>query len=269
MCVRTGWLVREARCNMRKRAFSLVELLVVIAIIALLLALLLPGMRLVRERGRAVVCKSNLKQFITSAHIYTCDNEDRYPMAYIQRATSSGGTPAYDCWDFLEPPPDVTPTTTLPGFLWQGDSVVKIQQCPSYRGSANWRSDPYTGYNYNASFIGGTATSIDGSIVPMTVVLSTRASDIKCNSRTTVFGDGEYISGANKFMRSPLRGLLDKSFTARSAGSQGFRHMGSTNFAVADGSVQSSCQPVEEVGRQICSKGTGFLSSDNSAYELK
>ena len=253
---------------MRKRAFSLVELLVVIAIIALLLSLLLPGMRLVRERARTVVCKSNLKQFITSAHLYTCDNEDRYPMAYIQKATSAGAV-AYDCWDFLEAPSDVTPMTALPGFLWQGDSLVKIQQCPSYNGSANWASDPYTGYNYNASFIGGTATSIDGAIIQVTLVQSVRASDIKCNSRTTVFGDGEYGSGANKFMRSPLRGLLDKSFTARSAGSQGFRHMGSTNFAVADGSVQSSSQPVEEVGQQTCAKGTGFLSGDNSAYDVK
>jgi prepilin-type processing-associated H-X9-DG protein len=189
-------------------------------------------------------------------------------MAYIQRATSSGAV-AYDCWDFVTTGSDISTTSVMPGFLWQGDSTLKIQQCPSYGGSANWASDPYTGYNYNASFIGGTAVSIDGAIVPETLALSARTSDIKCSAGTTVFGDGEYGSGANKFMRSPLRGLLDKSFAARSAGSQGFRHAGSTNFATADGSVQSSSKPVEEVGKQKCAKGTGFLSADNSAYDLK
>jgi prepilin-type N-terminal cleavage/methylation domain-containing protein len=254
---------------MKRNAFTLVELLVVIAIIALLLSVLLPATRLVRERGRAVVCRSNLRQMIASAHLYTGDNEDRYPMAYVQRTTSAG-TVVYDCWDFIEASSDVTPASTLPGFLWRGDAAPKIQQCPSYDGSANWGKDPYTGYNYNASFVGGTATSVDGVIMQMTLVESVRASDIKCTSRTSVFGgDGEYSQGANKFMRSPLRGQLDKSFTARSAGSQGFRHLGSTNFAVADGSVQSTDEPVTEVGKQKCAKGTGFLSSDNSAYDVR
>jgi prepilin-type N-terminal cleavage/methylation domain-containing protein len=43
-------------------AFTLVELLVVIAIIALLAALLLPGLKQVKERSRRAVCISNLRQ---------------------------------------------------------------------------------------------------------------------------------------------------------------------------------------------------------------
>jgi prepilin-type N-terminal cleavage/methylation domain-containing protein/prepilin-type processing-associated H-X9-DG protein len=257
---------------MKRRAFTLIELLVVIAIIAMMLAVLLPSLQMVRERGRSVVCKSNLRQMVAAAHIYAGENDEYYPMAYVQRTTSNG-TVGYDCWDFMDAPPDVTPESVLPGFLWQGNSATKIQQCPSYVGASNWAADPYTGYNYNSSFVGGTATTLDGVLVQMTVVQSVRASDIRHNSMTAVFGDGEYASGANKFMRSPLRspsrGLLDRSCTARSAGAQGFRHAGSTNYAVADGSVQSSSQPVEEVGKQKCAKGTGFLSADNSAYDVE
>lgn len=46
----------------RKPAFNLIELLVVIAIIAVLAAILLPVFARAREKGRQIVCLSNLKQ---------------------------------------------------------------------------------------------------------------------------------------------------------------------------------------------------------------
>lgn len=52
------------------RGFTLIELLVVLAIIALLLALLLPGLANARESGRMIECASNLRQVDAAAANY-------------------------------------------------------------------------------------------------------------------------------------------------------------------------------------------------------
>jgi prepilin-type N-terminal cleavage/methylation domain-containing protein/prepilin-type processing-associated H-X9-DG protein len=61
------------------RAFTLVELLVVIAIVALLAALLLPGLASARERGKGAACLSNLRQIGISIRAYSDDNSGNIP----------------------------------------------------------------------------------------------------------------------------------------------------------------------------------------------
>ena len=63
-------------------AFTLIELLVVIAIIALLMAILMPALRRVRNQARAVVCHANLKQWGTILTLYTEDNQGRLPKTF-------------------------------------------------------------------------------------------------------------------------------------------------------------------------------------------
>lgn len=57
----------------RSRAFTLIELLVVLGVIAVLLAILLPVLFAMRERGRRAVCLSNLHQLDTALLMYTQD----------------------------------------------------------------------------------------------------------------------------------------------------------------------------------------------------
>ncbi len=59
-------------------AFTLIELLVVISILVLLMALLLPTLQRVRRQGKAMACRSNLRQWGIMFYAYTEDNKGRF-----------------------------------------------------------------------------------------------------------------------------------------------------------------------------------------------
>ncbi len=72
--------------QVKHACFTLIELLVVIAIIAILAAMLLPALQSARERGKASVCRGNMKNIGTYMMTYTADNND-----FMPHAISSGG----------------------------------------------------------------------------------------------------------------------------------------------------------------------------------
>ena len=63
----------------KARGFTLIELLVVIAIIAILMAILMPAMRRVRESAKALSCRSNLRNIGMAVRLYLNDYEHRLP----------------------------------------------------------------------------------------------------------------------------------------------------------------------------------------------
>lgn|GEM_PF-1082635 len=75
-----------------KRAFTLVELLVVISLIGLLMGILLPSLTAARERGRNIVCRSNLKNIGMALRMYLDASGGRmfsaepYPGSYGQKS---------------------------------------------------------------------------------------------------------------------------------------------------------------------------------------
>ena len=67
-----------------RSAFTLIELLVVISIIAILAAMLLPAISLVRESARSATCASSLRQFGMAYQAYVTDNEGYWPNRFYQ-----------------------------------------------------------------------------------------------------------------------------------------------------------------------------------------
>ena len=256
------------------KGMSLIEILVVIATSTILMGILLPSLNIARQQAKRTVCLNNLRQMATAANTYTIDNDGHFPLAY--KTEKVNGVRRFISWDFTtwkdwseEEPVDHVES----GLLWMGQTIGKVQQCPSFSGSANWLSDPHTGYNYNTSYIG-----INESIQPAN---STRIIEVKSPTQTVLFGDGEYTGGANKFMRSPFASQRDLSFadSDRYAGAQGFRHMHSTNISFCDGHVDSKKElftSTDPAGQEILEEYNethndkiGFLSSDNKPYDLK
>ena len=72
----------------KQRGFTLIELLVVIAIIAVLMAILMPALRRVKEQGKMISCLGTLKQWNIIAAMYTEENDGKF-------WDSAPGTPAY------------------------------------------------------------------------------------------------------------------------------------------------------------------------------
>jgi prepilin-type N-terminal cleavage/methylation domain-containing protein/prepilin-type processing-associated H-X9-DG protein len=258
----------------QRTAFTLVELLVVISIISLLMGILMPVLGRTRQQGQSAVCLSNLRQMVITAMMYAGRNNDYFPMAYITE--KKGSLHKSIAWDFTNVD-DSGKKYVEPGLLWQGEMAKKIQQCPSFKGEANWMSDPYTGYNYNTSYIGGSCAIKDGVVLSGTVIMSAGADDVRKPENCAIFGDGQWKDGTNKFMRSPLPGPHDEGFSGNWAGTQGYRHLGRTNVAYCDGRVEAVSERyseteskaiIDEYNKQNVVK-VGFLSIDNSAYDLK
>lgn len=125
-------------CVRLSLGFTLVELLVVIAIIAILAALLLPGLAAAKESARTTRCLNNLRQLGLGVTLYAADHR-AFPIFTFDL---TGETVAYPFWH-----QQIRPYT-------QSDWTNDLYRCPSYSGltlAATDSGDPLGSYGYNAN----------------------------------------------------------------------------------------------------------------------
>ena len=250
----------ESRGSGEWHGFTLVEILVVVAIIALLLAILLPSYTAAREQAKGVLCLSNQRQIGLAMHAYTHDYQGSFPIAQYPDAANL----ALVCWDTITYASD--PHHARPGLIWQYTVGGKVQQCPAYRGRSNTPGDPYTGYNYNTTYIGrgrGEPTYQGMGEAPA------KLSEVRYATRAVLVGDGGYYESVNKFMRAPFDAIGEGTVHA---GAQAFRHRDHTNAVYIDGHGEATrrrfrkpeARPSNEL--PLMWPRNGFLSPDDRAY---
>jgi len=256
----------------RKRGFTLIELLVVVAITAVLISILLPALSRARDVGKRAVCLSNMHQMCVAIQAYLGNYNGFFPPA-VQDTFGTLSDTQY-AWDFIRTWNTATDTWDYkPGLIWDAWGNPAIQQCPSFTGPAMWEGDKYTGYNYNTSYVGWAEPV--GGWSPEEYIPTARITEIQRPDQCALFGDGQYGNNqANKFMRAPWENEREKdiSNSVRQAGTQGFRHLKSTNVAFADGHTESRIdRHVETYGfiKNYIGPDCGFLSDNNSLYDLE
>lgn len=123
----------------RRPGFTLVELLVVIAIIALLIAMLIPGLATARERARRAKCLSNLRQIAVGFTLYL---EDSSGFFMLDRSFNNlnwfyGGK--VETYSHLvvggRPPFNPRPLNRFVGLDPYGNETAQLFQCPSDNGA--------------------------------------------------------------------------------------------------------------------------------------
>ncbi len=187
-----------------KNAFTLIELLVVIAIIALLLAILVPSLQVVKEVATGAVCLAHQKGLILSYRLYLEDNNGNLPDANVR--------PNHP-WSWVNPPtlPDGTQVYNVgsnvtledrfrgiqDGVLFDYGENVKLYHCP---GDRRWKTGTnlgasldykmYRSYNIQGGLYGEEVQASPQGVCP------TKLSDIRRSPANVYVFVEEYYDGA-------------------------------------------------------------------------
>jgi prepilin-type N-terminal cleavage/methylation domain-containing protein len=149
---------------MKTRAFTLIELLVVIAIIAILMAILMPSLRLAREQARSLHCRSNVRTLLLGWLMYKDEYDAKLVSGWTPAAPLSATNPA--AWVVMPPSPATSSVEDKKkylkqGLLWPYINEVEVYRCPSDRRDKS----PYHQYAYRTYSVAGgmNAVAQDGA----------------------------------------------------------------------------------------------------------
>jgi hypothetical protein len=177
-------------------------------------------------------------------------------------------------WD-LDTAPGRAP---LPGSITRHlDTPSRVQQCPSWTGN-DPGGDPFTGYNYNTTFIGAEGrfpqVGPGGTVLDGWSNVRPGLASAQCrNTQAALLGDAGWAGGTNKYMRAPMN-TVEGDLLMVCAGGQAFRHLGCSHVARLDGSVHGVCTSCagalstpQALADVMGHPANGFLSDDDAAYD--
>jgi len=201
------------RSGLKIKAFTLVEMLVAIALVALLAALIVPGIKTSLMKGQATRCLGHLRAISTGIAGYVADN-GFYPGYRVT------GEPVY--WhQALVPYVD---GNAVPKF---SDPLLPWMTCP---GRGDDRKE--IGYGYNAYF-GHVPPTASDYVEAFGVYWQLRATAVQSPSQKIIIGDNKDFGTAGSYSKYQI----SRSGNPNNA-NHPRRHSGGGNFLFADGHLE-------------------------------
>lgn len=204
-------------------AFTLTELLVVISVIAILAAMLLPAITIVKSMANRSKCANNLRQMGMANFGYADENDNLYVYGCFFKADGTLSTRWFGARGFT----DKIETLVTSNYVWSTRNLCPNQNPIPSR--VNMAESSY-GYNFLVGF------GVSWSAPKSNFYYSWSVTQIATPSRTMMFSDGIDWS----LYQSGVWYTDDQQ--ASNGGMVAPRHRGSANSVFFDGHVESKSQ---------------------------